>query len=86
MSPLFYFIGEFPHGPLRDDASFAVCQGGLGILEACQEFRPLALTFLPQGESFPNGFFFALQASALDGLPDKGFLVGRKMNFHTLLA
>jgi hypothetical protein len=57
-------------------------QVGLGLIECHQQFHPGALALFPQGKGFPHRVFFVVQPSALNGLPDKGFLARGELYFH----
>ena len=57
-------------------------QVGLGLIECHQQFHPGTLALFPQGKGFPHRVFFVVQPSALNGLPDKGFLARGELYFH----
>jgi hypothetical protein len=86
LAALFDFFRQFAHGVLGDNASFTAGQRSLGIVEGGQEFRPLALSLFPQKKSFLHGIFLALKTSALNRLPNKRFLIGAEMHFHSIQA
>jgi hypothetical protein len=43
----FHFVGQLPHGLLRDGAAFTAGKGGSGVLERQKKFHPLPLAFFP---------------------------------------
>ena len=59
---------------------------GFRFIDYGKDFRARALTLLPQRKCFLHRIFLTPKASALDGLPDKRFLIGSELHFHTSLA
>jgi hypothetical protein len=84
MAALFHFVGKIPHGLLRNGAAFAPRERCTGIVQRCQKFRPLTLTFFPQRQGFRNRIFSTGESSSRYGLADKRFLVWRQMDFHVI--
>jgi hypothetical protein len=82
---LFNLVGQLPHGLLRDCASFATFDESLRHVHGCQNFRAAALALFPQGKSFLHSLFLTVESSAFNGLADKRFLIGGKIDFHTIL-
>src|SRR5215472_9262398 len=55
---------------------------GLGVVDRGQEFGAPALTLLPEGKSFLDGFVFAAQPARFDGAAGEGLLLGCERNGH----
>ena len=81
---LLHFAGKVTHGLLRDDAPRSSGQRRLGLIHCGQDRCPGALALFPQSKSLLYRFFFALEASAFDGLSDKRLLVWSELYFHRL--
>jgi hypothetical protein len=72
---LLHFLGEFPHGFLRDDTALPARKGSSGIVERQEEFRALALAFLPQCKGFLYCVFLVVQPAALNGTASECLLI-----------
>src|ERR1039457_6190526 len=81
---LLHFLREFLHGFLSDDTAFPTRKGGFGIVERHEEFRALALAFLPQSKSFLHRASFVVQPPALNGTAGKCLLIWGKLYVHRL--
>jgi hypothetical protein len=80
-SPL-HIIGQRSHRCLRDGHAFTPVQRSVRIIEAGAQFRPRALTLLPQRQGFLYQVFHTLQPACADRMPDEFFLLGRKDYLH----
>jgi hypothetical protein len=76
MSASFDVLGQFAHGFLGDDASFAMGKRNFRLIDSRQDFRARALSLLPQAEGFLHCVFLSLKPPAVDRAPDKCFLIG----------
>jgi hypothetical protein len=84
-SPFFYFSSEGANGLGRGKrTTFTARERSVSSLKRREKFNAATLPLFPQGERFLYGFFFAVQAAALDCLPDKRLLVGGEGYFHVL--
>lgn len=81
---LLHFLGERPHGFLRDDAALPARKGGSGIIERQEEFRALALAFLPQCKGFLHRSLFVVQPAALNGSAGECLLIRSELYVHRL--
>jgi len=81
-SPRFHFLGKLSHRFLRNDASLTARQRGFSVVESRQELGALPLTLLPQPQGLLHRILRTVQASGLDGLPDKRFLIWGQTDFH----
>ena len=79
---LFHFVGHLPHRFQCDRAPSAPRERSLRRVHGGENFRAGALALFPQGKSLLDSVFLAMEASALDRLTDKCFLIGRKLYFH----
>jgi len=70
-------------GLRRKHPAFASRKRRFRFIEGGKHFRAGAFAFLPEREGFFYGVFLARNPSALDGLADKGLLIGRQLHFHT---
>jgi hypothetical protein len=50
-SALLHFLGELPHGFLRDHAAFTTRKGGFRIIQRERKCSSLAFAFFPQSEA-----------------------------------
>jgi hypothetical protein len=85
-STLLHAGGKLPHRFLGYSAPFATVQGRLGFIDGGEDFGAGALALFPQQKRLIHRVFLALKPSALNGLTDEGFLIGRKLHFHTISA
>ena len=83
-SALLHFLGQLAHGGLRDAAAFAARNGCFGFIDGGKDFGAGAFALRPQAKGFLYRIFFAVQASAFDGMADKCFLIGGETYFHVL--
>lgn len=79
---LFHFFGQLSHRFRGNSTSLAMRKRSLRSINRRENLRAGALTFFPEGQSLLDGLFFAVQASAINRLPDEGFLIGCEMYFH----
>jgi hypothetical protein len=84
LAALFHFLSKVTHGLLRDNATFATCYRGFGIVESCQKLRSLAFAFFPLRERFLHRILGTAKPASLYRLADKGFLIGSQSHFHDL--
>ena len=60
------------HGLFGNNPAFPARERGLGVVDRGQEFGAPALTLLPEGKSFLDGFLFAAQPARFDGAAGEG--------------
>src|SRR5271166_131448 len=81
-APALHVFSKRAHGLGGDDGSLASGKSGLGLIDARQNFGAAALALFPQRHRLCRGVLGARNPSGVDGLADKGFLVGGRANFH----
>jgi hypothetical protein len=68
----------------RDSAAFAARQRCIGFLDRGQYLETPPLALLPQQHGFLNRVLLAAKSARVDGMADKGLLVGGQAYFHTM--